>query len=113
MRRSKYGAQKTEFDGLVFDSKHEAMRWRELALLQRSGEIADLQRQVKYILIPAQVDEDGKVAERAVSYVADFVYSDVRSGETVIEDAKGMHTRDYIIKRKLMRYVHGIKIREV
>ena len=56
MRRSKYGAQKTEFDGLVFDSKHEAMRWRELALLQRSGEIADLQRQVKYILIPAQVD---------------------------------------------------------
>lgn len=113
MRRSKYGAQKTEFDGLVFDSKHEAMRWRELALLQRSGEIADLQRQVKYILIPAQVDEDGKVAERAVSYVADFVYSDVRSGETVVEDAKGMHTRDYIIKRKLMRYVHGIKIREV
>ena len=113
MRRSKYGAQKTEFDGLVFDSKHEAMRWRELALLQRSGEIADLQRQVKYILIPAQVDEDGKIAERAVSYVADFVYSDVRSGENVVEDAKGMHTRDYIIKRKLMRYVHGIKIREV
>ena len=48
-----------------------------------------------------------------MSYVADFVYSDVRSGETVVEDAKGMHTRDYIIKRKLMRYVHGIKIREV
>ena len=113
MRRSKYGAQKTEFDGLVFDSKHEAMRWRELALLQRSGEISDLQRQVKYILIPAQVDEDGKIAERAVSYVADFVYRDGRSGETVVEDAKGMHTRDYIIKRKLMRYVHGIKIREV
>ena len=113
MRRSKYGAQKTEFDGLVFDSKHEAMRWRELALLQRSGEIADLQRQVKYILIPAQVDEDGKIAERAVSYVADFVYRDMRSGETVVEDAKGMHTRDYIIKRKLMRYVHGIKIMEV
>ena len=113
MRRSKYGAQKTEFDGLVFDSKHEAMRWRELALLQRSGEISDLQRQVKYILVPAQVGEDGKVVERAVSYVADFVYRDVRSGDTVVEDAKGMHTRDYIIKRKLMRYVHGIRIREV
>ena len=113
MRRSKYGAQKTEYDGIVFDSKHEAMRWRELALLQRAGEIADLQRQVKYILVPAQVDEDGKVAERAVSYVADFVYIDVRSGETVVEDAKGMHTRDYIIKRKLMRYVYGIRIREV
>ena len=113
MRRSKYGAQKTEVEGLVFDSRHAAMRWRELRLLQRAGEIADLQRQVKYILVPAQVDENGKVAERAVSYVAAFVYRDVRSGDTVVEDAKGMHTRDYIIKRKLMRYVHGIRIREV
>lgn len=113
MRKSKYGAQKTEYDGIVFDSKREAMRWRELALLQRAGEITDLRRQVKFILVPAQVDENGKIAERAVSYVADFVYSDMRSGETVVEDAKGMHTREYIIKRKLMRYVHGIRIREV
>lgn len=113
MRRSKYGAQKTEYDGIVFDSKHEAMRWRELALLQRAGEITDLQRQVKYILVPAQKDESGKIAERAVSYVADFVYRDARSGEVVVEDAKGMHTREYIIKRKLVLYVHGIKIREV
>ena len=113
MRKSKYGAQKTEYDGIVFDSKREALRWRELALLQRAGEITDLRRQVKFILVPAQVDENGKIAERAVSYVADFVYSDARSGETVVEDAKGMHTREYIIKRKLMRYVHGIRIREV
>ena len=113
MRRSKYGAQKTEYDGIVFDSRHEAMRWRELTLLQRSGEIADLQRQVKYILVPAQVGEDGKVTERAVSYVADFVYRDMRSGEIVVEDAKGMHTRDYILKRQLMLYVHGIRVREV
>ena len=113
MRKSKYGAQKTEYDGIMFDSKREALRWRELALLQRAGEITDLRRQVKYILVPAQVDENGKIAERAVSYVADFVYSDMRSGETVVEDAKGMHTREYIIKRKLMRYVHGIRIREV
>ena len=113
MKRSKYGAQKTEYDGIVFDSRHEAMRWRELALLQRAGEITDLQRQVKYILVPAQKDESGKIAERAVSYVADFVYRDARSGEVVVEDAKGMHTREYIIKRKLMLYVHGIRIREV
>lgn len=113
MMRSKYGAQKTEYDGIVFDSKHEAMRWRELALLQRAGEIKDLQRQVKYILVPAQKDESGKIAERAVSYLADFVYCDARSGDVVVEDAKGMHTREYIIKRKLMLYVHGIKIREV
>ena len=113
MKRSKYGAQKTEYDGIVFDSRHEAMRWRELALLQRAGEITDLQRQVKYILVPTQTDASGKIAERAVSYVADFVYRDARSGETVVEDAKGMHTREYIIKRKLMLYVHGIKISEV
>ena len=78
MRRSKDGAQKAEYDGIVFDSRHEAMRWRELALLQRAGEIADLRRQVKYILVPTQVGEDGKVAERAVSYVAECVYRDVR-----------------------------------
>lgn len=113
MRCSKYGAQKTEYDGIVFDSRREAMRWRELTLLQRAGEIKDLQRQVKYILVPAQKDESGKIAERAVSYVADFVYRDARSGEVVVEDAKGMHTREYIIKRKLMLYVHGIKIMEV
>ena len=113
MRRSKYGAQKTESDGIVFDSRHEAMRWRELTLLQVAGEIADLRRQVKYILVPAQAGEDGKIAERAVIYVADFVYRDAHSGDTVVEDAKGMRTRDYIIKRKLMRYVHGIEIREV
>ena len=113
MRKSKYGARKTELDGIVFDSNHEARRYAYLKTLERAGEISGLERQVKYILVPAQAGEDGKIVERAVIYVADFVYRDVRSGETVVEDAKGMHTREYIIKRKLMRYVHGIRIREV
>lgn len=113
MRKSKYGARKTELDGMVFDSNHEARRYAYLKTLERAGEISGLERQVKYILVPAQAGEDGKIVERAVIYVADFVYRDAHSGEKVVEDAKGMRTRDYIIKRKLMRYVHGIEIREV
>ena len=113
MRKIKYGARKTELDGMVFDSNHEARRYAYLKTLERAGEISGLERQVKYILVPAQAGEDGKIVERAVIYVADFVYRDAHSGEKVVEDAKGMRTRDYIIKRKLMRYVHGIRIREV
>ena len=110
---NKYGAKKLIIDGETFDSRMEARRWRELRLLQRSGEIAGLQRQVKYVLIPAQKDDSGHVIERPVSYIADFVYRNVRSGEQVVEDAKGARTKEYIIKRKLMMWVHGIRIKEV
>lgn len=106
----KYRARKTEVDGIVFDSKLEAHRYRELQLLERAGEISDLQRQVKYELIPSQ-KLDGKVVERAVTYVADFVYTE--NNKQVVEDTKGVRTRDYIIKRKLMLYVHHIRIKEV
>ena len=88
----------------------EARRYRELSLLQRAGEITDLELQRQYILIPAQ-RVDGKVIEQAVKYKADFVYSE--NGKTVVEDTKGVKTKDYIIKRKLMLYVHGIRIREI
>jgi hypothetical protein len=81
-----------------------------LSLLERAGAIADLQRQVKFELIPSQ-RVDGKVAERPCTYVADFVYQE--GGKTVVEDTKGFKTKDYIIKRKLMLQVHGIRIREV
>lgn len=111
--RNKYGAKKIVIGGETFDSRMEARRWRELMLLQRAGEISDLERQVKYILLPAQKDENGSVIERAVTYIADFVYHDERTGEIVVEDAKGMRTKDYIIKRKLMLWVHGIRVREV
>jgi len=73
--------------------------------------ITDLRRQVKYVLIPAQRDENGKLIEREVSYKADFVYE--YDGETVVEDTKGVKTKEYIIKRKLMLYVHGIRIHEI
>lgn len=122
--RNKYQAIKTTIDGIEFDSRKEARRYQELLLLQRAGAIRNLQRQVKYVLIPAQYDtyarlgkkgqrlKDGKVLlERECAYIADFVYDE--NGKTVVEDTKGVKTKDYTIKRKLMLYVHNIKIREV
>lgn len=119
--RSKYGAKKINIDGETFDSKKEAKRWKELKLREDLGLISDLRRQVKYILVPAQREPDtigtrggvhrGKLIEREVAYYADFVYQ--QDGKTVVEDVKGMRTETYKVKRKLMLYVHGIKITEV
>jgi hypothetical protein len=108
--RSKYGAKKVTVDGITFDSRKEANRYRELVLLERAGRIQNLQCQVKYELIPAQ-RIDSRVVERACNYVADFLYT--QDGKKVVEDTKGFKTKDYIIKRKLMLYVHGIRIKEV
>jgi hypothetical protein len=89
--------------------------------MERHGKISDLRRQMTYLLIPCQYEPDkigvrggvkrGKLLEREVSYVADFVYT--QDGNTVVEDTKGFKTKDYIIKRKLMLYIHGIRIKEV
>lgn len=98
-------------NGIKYDSKKEARRHQELLLLQRAGKITELQRQVKYVLIPSQ-RIDGKVVERECSYIADFVYQDAESGQTVVEDTKGFKTKDYIIKRKLMLHKYGVKIVE-
>lgn len=108
--RSKYGAKKVTVNGITFDSKKEAKRYGELVLLERAGKITDLQRQVKFELIPSQ-RIDGKVVERACTYVADFVY--IEDGKKVVEDTKGFKTKDYIIKRKLMLWVHGIQVKEI
>lgn len=111
----KYGAKKIEADGLTFDSKKEYARWCELKLLEKAKEISGLQRQVSYELVPSQWEGEGKnrrCIERAVSYKADFVYTD-KDGKIHVEDAKGMRTKEYIIKRKLMLHVHGIRIEEV
>ena len=102
---SKYGNIKTvTSDGIKHDSIKEANRWCELLLLQRAGVITDLQRQVKFLLIPKQE------GERAVYYIADFTYTE--NGERVVEDAKGMRTKEYRLKKKMMLYFHGIKIKE-
>ena len=106
---NKFGAERTE-DG--YDSKREAKRARELAFLVRAGVISDLRAQVPFELLPAQRDAAGKLIERNLRYVADFVYTE-RRGAVVVEDCKGFRTPDYIIKRKLLLFRHGIRIKEV
>lgn len=109
----KYGNRRVKVGSETFDSVREATRWGELQLLLRAGLIGDLQRQVRYELLPTQKDGRGKVLERSVTYIADFVYTDKKSGKTVVEDTKGMRTKEYIIKRKLMLYIHNIRIAEI
>lgn len=109
---TKYNNKKVTVNGQVFDSKKEANRYKELLLLEKAGAIKDLRMQVKFTLIPAQRDEaTGKVVERECSYKADFVYSE--DDKTVVEDVKGFRTKEYVIKRKLMLWRYGIRIREV
>lgn len=113
---SKYHNRKvTTSDGYTHDSRKEAVRWMQLKMMERAGTITDLKRQVKFVLIPTQygTDKNGKkkLLEKEASYVADFVYKE--NGKTVVEDVKGFKTKDYVIKRKLMLYVHKIRIMEV
>lgn len=123
--KRKYGNHKITRDGVTFDSIKEYRRWCELSLLERAGEITGLERQVKYVIIPAQYAPDtvtargkikrGKLLERECAYVADFRYQ--MDGETVVEDVKGYKDGQayalFAIKRKLMLSVHGIMVKEV
>lgn len=121
-RGNKYHAVKHYLNGEKFDSKKEMLRWRDLLQLERAGAITELERQKKFILIPAQREPDiigkrggikpGKLLEREVAYYADFYYKD-SDGAEVVEDTKGVRTTDYIIKRKLMLFIHGIRIKEL
>ena len=102
---SKYKNRKIKApDGEVFDSVKEFQRWGELKILQRAGKISHLQRQVKFELIPKQK------GERACYYVADFTYHE--DGQFVAEDCKGYRTDIYRLKKKLLLWVHGIRIKE-
>ena len=105
---SKYNNQKIRVDGELFDSKREYNRWCELRLLERSGIIQNLQRQVKFRLIDSQ--KTSERTERQCDYLADFVYCE--NGSRVVEDCKGMRTDVYKIKRKLMLEKYNISIKE-
>lgn len=122
MAKSKYNAKKVTYDDITFDSKREMNRYCELKLLERAGDISELKLQQKFVLIPTMREpvtvgkrggiKQGKLLEKECSYIADFVYRD-KNGELVVEDTKGMRTKDYIIKRKLMLFVHHISVKEV
>lgn len=131
---SKYRSRKVTVDGMTFDSRKEYRRWCVLRQMERTGQITGLKRQTKYELIPAQYRtvETGErykrdipakciragdpktkdvCIEKSCVYIADFEYRE--NGRLVVEDVKGVRTEAYKIKRKLMLWRYGIKIREV
>ncbi|HXG59179.1 MAG TPA: DUF1064 domain-containing protein [Thermoanaerobaculia bacterium] len=99
-RAPKYGNQKTRSG---FDSKREERRYGELLLEEKAGLITKLRRQVEFPLVVNRV--------LIARYVADFVYE--RDGREVVEDAKGVRTRDFVMKKKLMRAIYEIDVVEV
>ena len=121
MSSAVYILSKVKINGIVFDSKKEAMRYLYLFSLQRKGIIKDLELQKPFVLIPTQREPEirlkngktrqGRVIEREIRYIADFTYT--HGTETIVEDTKGIHTKDYILKRKMMLYFYGIKIKEI
>lgn len=121
--RNKYHARKVNICGIEFDSKKEGMRWLLLKDMERTGEISDLRRQVPFELLPAIYRDvtvhlktkdkvERKLVQRAVHYVADFVYTD-REGRQIVEDTKGLRLPDYILKKKMMLALLGIEISEI
>lgn len=100
---SKYKSVKSVYNGIVFDSKKEMNRYCELRLLEKAKVIKNLELQVPFILIPKSN------TERAVTYKADFTYIDFAysaAGTMTVEDVKGFKTKEYILKRKLFKYLH-------
>ena len=100
--RTKYGNKRTEVDGKSFASKKEAKVYQQLKLLEKAGQISDLQTQVTFRL---DIDE-----HHICRYIADFVY--IENGKRIVADAKGFKTPEYKLKKKLMLACHGIEILE-
>lgn len=105
-KRHKYSARRCTVDGHTFPSQREARRYRELALLARAGDILNLELQPAWVL---HAPGGCKVCR----YIADFRYIVASTGETVTEDAKGMKTPVYRLKKKWLLAEHGIAVREV
>lgn len=112
-KRSKYGNHRVVLNGHTFDSQAEAERYGKLKLFEAGGEIRDLEVHPSFVL-QAAFRHAGKT-ERAITYQADFAYTETESGRRVIEDIKGTRTQVYLIKRKLFlaRYGDAVEFREV
>lgn len=100
----KYGNHKVTVGGITYHSKKEAARHADLKLMEAAKEISGLRHQVRYELTIR--------GQRICAYIADFVY--IKKGEEreTVEDSKGYRTKDYVIKRKLMKAIHGIEVFE-
>lgn len=124
-RKSKMNAVKVTTEEGTFGSKHEYARWCILKEQLAAGKIRDLQKQVRFGLLPVQrapywigkngAVHQGRVIERKVDYIADFTYFKINDDGTetyIVEDAKGFRKKEYILKRKMMLFFHGIEILE-
>lgn len=114
--RRKYGNKKVTIDGIKFDSKKESRRYRELKLLERAGEIENLEIQPKFSLVKGVKFSSDKRAKPDLRYFADFAYTDMETGERVVEDVKSVATKEsavYKMKRHMMLAIHGIEVREI
>lgn len=128
-KQSKYFSRKVTVNGVEFSSQKEANRYCELRLLERAGKIKNLKIQVPFIIIPTQYEnyirytpkrktpkKAKRVVEKMAKYIADFTY-DTDDGEYVVEDAKGYKDSVayelFVLKRKLMYLVHGIRVKEI
>lgn len=133
--KKKYNNKRIDINGEVFDSKREYLRYLYLLEAQKAGLISDLKRQCTYELIPNQYEKEvvhlktkdkeiDRLLERKVCYIADFSYQ--KDGKIIVEDVKigsyrskktnklvKLYPPEYIIKRKLMLFRHGIKVKEV
>lgn len=122
MAYRKYHNKRVEYDGKVFDSLKEKKRYCQLQLLEKQGMISNLRLQVSFELIPPIYEDEvvqlktktkikKKLVQRATTYIADFVYDS--DGKTIVEDTKGFRTKEYELKKKMMRALLGIAIQEI
>lgn len=111
-KKNKYKNKKVIVNDKVFDSKKEAKRYCELIKLEQAGLIKDLETQKKFLLLDG-FRKNGKTYKQ-ISYYADFVYFDVYSKKTIVEDVKGVKTEVYKIKKKLFEFVYkDLTIKEI
>lgn len=103
-KKAKYSNKKVDLDGKTFHSKREAARYQALKVILQAGAIADLETQT-----PFRIEINGV---KICKYYADFTYTETDTGKKVVEDCKGYRTPEYVLKKKLMRAVFGIEIKE-
>jgi hypothetical protein len=115
-RASKFNNSSITIDGFNFQSKKEGRRYQTLKVMLEAGQITDLRMQVSYVLNEAVKYAGEKRKTPTMKYIADFVYTDVATGQIVVEDVKSAVTRKlrpYRMKKHFMFTVHGIEIKEV
>lgn len=111
-KTNKYSNKKIIVDGLDFDSKLEAERWKELNILQKAGKIKDLRRQISFELQPKYKKNDKTI--QSINYIADFVYYDLNKKKIIVEDTKGYKTEIYKLKKKIFEYKYpDLEIKEI